>query len=66
MQSGYEGVEAAKAAHKGEISVSFVENTPMSDYEQALTSLANKSKLVIAAGGQCQADTKRLPAAFPR
>jgi basic membrane protein A and related proteins len=66
MQSGYEGVEAAKAAHKGEISVSFVENTPMSDYEQALTSLANKSKLVIAAGGQCQADTEKVASRFPK
>jgi basic membrane protein A and related proteins len=65
MQSGYEGVEAAKVEHKGEISVSFVENTAMSDYEQALTSLAGKSKLVIAAGGQCQADTEKVAGRFP-
>jgi basic membrane protein A and related proteins len=65
MQSGYEGVQAAKAAHQGDISVSFVENTAMSDYEQALTSLAGKSKLVIAAGGQCQADTEKVAGRFP-
>jgi basic membrane protein A and related proteins len=66
MQSGLEGLQAAQAAHSGQFKLTFIENVAMSDYVQALTSLAGKSKLVIAAGGQCQADTEKVAERFPQ
>lgn len=65
MQSGFEGLKRAEAAHPDAITVTFIENVGMSDYEQALQSLASKSKLVVSAGGQVQADTEKVAERFP-
>jgi len=55
MESGYDGLVAAQKRHGAAIKVQMIENISNADMEQALTTLAQKNKLVIGIGGQTQA-----------
>ncbi len=55
MESGYDGLTAIQKSLGDKIKVQMIENISNADMEQALTTLAQKNKLVIGIGGQTQA-----------
>jgi basic membrane protein A len=65
MESGYDGLEAAKKTYGDKIKVQMIENINYADMEQALTNLATKNKLVIGVGGQTQAAVMKVAKRFP-
>ena len=66
MESGYDGVQAAKKKHGAKVKVSMVENIKNADMEQALVTLASKNAMVIGVGGQTQAAVIKVAAKFPK
>jgi basic membrane protein A len=66
MESGYDGVQAAKKKHGTKVKVSMVENIKNADMEQALVTLASKNAMVIGVGGQTQAAVIKVAAKFPK
>jgi basic membrane protein A len=66
MESGYDGVEAAKKEFGPKIQVQMIENINYADMEQALTTLASKNDLVIGVGGQTQAAVYKIAKRFPQ
>src|SRR5678816_4499172 len=64
MESGYDGLVAAQKRHGAAIKVQMIENISNADMEQALTTLAQKNKLVI--GGQTQAALMKVAERFPK
>ena len=66
MESGYDGLVAAQKRHGAKIKVQMIENISNADMEQALTTLAQKNKLVIGIGGQTQAALMKVAKRFPK
>jgi basic membrane protein A and related proteins len=66
MESGYDGLEAAKKKHGAKVNVSMIENIKYADMEQALTTLAQKNQLVIGVGGQTQAAVMKVSKKFSK
>src|SRR4051812_17832150 len=66
MESGYDGVEAAKKEFGPKVQVQTIENINYADMEQALTSLASKNDMVIGIGGQTQAAVYKIAKRFPK
>lgn len=66
MESGYDGMQAAKKKHGSKIKVSMIENIKNADMEQALVTLATKNVLVIGVGGQTQAAVLKVAPKFPK
>ena len=66
MESGYDGLVAAQKRHGAAIKVQMIENISNADMEQALTTLAQKNKLVIGIGGQTQAALMKVAKRFPK
>jgi len=66
MESGYDGLVAAQKRHGANIKVQMIENISNADMEQALTTLAQKNKLVIGIGGQTQAALMKVAKRFPK
>ena len=65
MESGYNGMVAAREKLADKIEITSIENVEMADMEQALTALAMSSVLVVGAGGQCEAATAVVAPRFP-
>jgi basic membrane protein A len=66
MESGYDGLTAVQKALGDKIKVQMIENISNADMEQALTTLAQKNKLVIGIGGQTQAALMKVAKRFPK
>lgn len=66
MESGFDGMEAAKKKHGAKVNVSMIENIKYADMEQALTTLAQKNQLVVGVGGQTQAAVLKVAKKFPK
>jgi basic membrane protein A and related proteins len=66
MESGFDGMEAAKKKHGAKVNVSMIENIKYADMEQALTTLAQKNQLVVGVGGQTQAAVIKVAKKFPK
>jgi len=66
MESGFDGMEAAKKKHGAKVKVSMIENIKYADMEQALTTLAQKNQLVVGVGGQTQAAVMKVSKKFPK
>jgi basic membrane protein A len=66
MESGYDGLTAVQKALGDKIKVQMIENISNADMEQALTTLAQKNKLVIGIGGQTQAALMKVAKKFPK
>jgi basic membrane protein A len=66
MESGYEGMRRAEAAHGDKIKVTFIENVGFGEMEQVLVTLASRNQLVIGVGGQTQASVMKVGRRFPR
>jgi basic membrane protein A and related proteins len=66
MESGYDGLTAVQKALGSKIKVQMIENISNADMEQALTTLAQKNKLVIGIGGQTQAALMKVAKKFPK
>ena len=65
MESGYDGLTAIQKSLGDKIKVQMIENISNADMEQALTTLAQKNKLVIGIGGQTQAALMKVAKKFP-
>jgi len=65
MESGFDGVNAARKAFGPRVTLQMIENINNADMEQALTSLATKNDLVIGIGGQTQAAVFKIARRFP-
>ena len=66
MESGYDGLVAVQKRLGDKIKVQMIENISNADMEQALTTLAQKNKLVIGIGGQTQAALMKVAKRFPK
>src|SRR2546423_1018034 len=66
MESGYDGLVAVQKRLGDKIKVQMIENITNADMEQALTTLAQKNKLVIGIGGQTQAALMKVAKKFPK
>ena len=66
MESGFDGVEAAKKKYGSKIKVQMIENIKNADMEQALVTLASKNSMVIGVGGQTQSALLKVAAKFPK
>ena len=66
MESAYDGVVAAQKTHGDKIKVQMIENISTADWEQALTTLAQKNQLVIGAAGQVQTTLMKVAKRFPK
>lgn len=66
MESGYDGLVAVQKSLGDKIKVQMIENISNADMEQALTTLAQKNKLVIGIGGQTQAALMKVAKRFPK
>lgn len=66
MESGFDGLEAAKKKNGAKVNVSMIENIKYADMEQALTTLAQKNQLVIGVGGQTQAAVMKVSKKFAK
>jgi len=66
MESGYDGLKAAEKELGDKVKVQMIENISNADMEQALTTLAQKNKLVIGIGGQTQAALMKVAKKFPK
>ena len=66
MESGYDGLTAVQKRLGAKIKVQMIENISNADMEQALTTLAQKNKLVIGIGGQTQAALMKVAKRFPK
>ena len=66
MESGYDGLKAAEKELGAKVKVQMIENISNADMEQALTTLAQKNKLVIGIGGQTQAALMKVAKKFPK
>lgn len=65
MESGYDGIAAARRQFGDRIKVQLIENINYADMEQALTNLAAKNDLVLGIGGQTQAAVFKIAKRFP-
>ena len=66
MESGYDGLVAVQKRLGSKIKVQMIENISNADMEQALTTLAQKNKLVVGIGGQTQAALMKVAKKFPK
>jgi basic membrane protein A len=66
MESGYNGMLAARKDLADKVKITSIENVTMADMEQALTALAARNPLVIGAGGQCEAAAYTVAKRFPK
>ena len=66
MESAYDGIVAAQKTHGDKIKVQMIENISNADWEQALTTLAQKNQLVIGAAGQVQTTLMKVAKKFPK
>ena len=66
MESAYDGIVAAQKTHGDKIKVQMIENVSNADWEQALTTLAQKNQLVIGAAGQVQTTLMKVAKKFPK
>ncbi len=66
MESGYDGLVAVQKRLGSKIKVQMIENISNADMEQALTTLAQKNKLVLGIGGQTQAALMKVAKKFPK
>jgi basic membrane protein A len=66
MESGYDGLKAVEKEMGPKLKVQMIENISNADMEQALTTLAQKNKLVIGIGGQTQAALMKVAKKFPK
>jgi basic membrane protein A len=66
MESGFDGLTAVQKKLGDKIKVQMIENISNADMEQALTTLAQKNKLVIGIGGQTQAALMKVAKKFPK
>ena len=66
MESGYDGLTAIQKSLGDKIKVQMIENISNADMEQALTTLAQKNKMVIGIGGQTQAALMKVAKKFPK
>ena len=66
MESGYDGLVAVQKELGDKIKVQMIENISNADMEQALTTLAQKNKLVVGIGGQTQAALMKVAKRFPK
>jgi len=66
MESGYDGLVAARKKYGDKIKVQMIENINYADMEQALNNLASKNALVIGVGGQTQAALLKVAKRFPK
>lgn len=66
MESAYDGLMAAQKEHGAKIKVQLIENVSNADWEQALTSLAQKNQLVVGAAGQVQTALMKVAKRFPK
>ena len=66
MESGYDGLTAIEKSLGDKIKVQMIENISNADMEQALTTLAQKNKMVIGIGGQTQAALMKVAKKFPK
>jgi len=66
MESAYDGIVAAQKTHGDKIKVQMIENVSNADWEQALTTLAQKNQLVIGAAGQVQTTLMKVAKRFPK
>jgi basic membrane protein A len=66
MESGYDGLTAVQKKLGDKIKVQMIENISNADMEQALTTLAQKNKLVLGIGGQTQAALMKVAKKFPK
>jgi len=66
MESAYDGVVAAQKKHGDKIKVQLIENISTADWEQALTTLAQKNQLVIGGAGQVQTTLMKVAKRFPK
>ena len=66
MESGYDGLVAVQKRLGDKVKVQMIENISNADMEQALTTLAQKNKLVIGIGGQTQAALMKVAKRFPK
>jgi len=66
MESGYDGLVAVQKKLGDKIKVQMIENISNADMEQALTTLAQKNKLVVGVGGQTQAAVTKVAKKFPK
>lgn len=65
MQSGYEGFQRVQNTYGDKIDASYVEQVAAADYQQALQRFASQNDLVIAVGGQTDADVRKIAPQFP-
>jgi basic membrane protein A and related proteins len=65
MQSGYTGMLKAEKDLADKIKITSITDVSMADMEQALTSLAMSNRLVVGAGGQCEAAGYKIAKRFP-
>jgi basic membrane protein A and related proteins len=65
MESGFNGLEAAKSKYGDKLAVQMIENINYADMGQALIQLAAANDLVIGVGGQTQADVLKVAPRFP-
>ena len=66
MESAYNGLMSAQKEHGARIKVQLIENVSNADWEQALTTLAQKNQLVIGAAGQVQTSLMKVAKRFPK
>jgi basic membrane protein A len=66
MESGYDGLVAVQKSLGDKVKVQMIENISNADMEQALTTLAQKNKMVIGIGGQTQAALMKVAKRFPK
>ena len=66
MESGYDGLVAVQKRLGDKVKVQMIENISNADMEQALTTLAQKNKLVVGIGGQTQAALMKVAKRFPK
>lgn len=64
MESSYGGYQRLEQA--GQVELAKIEQVPAADYQQALSTLAAKSDLVVAFGGQTDAVLRQVAPTFPK
>ncbi|MFW0783026.1 BMP family ABC transporter substrate-binding protein [Gordonia sp. CPCC 206044] len=65
MQSAYAGYNRVKESLGDKVDASHVEQVAAADYQQALQRFASENDLVIAVGGQTDADLRKVAPQFP-
>lgn len=65
MESAANGVEKAKSELAGKVTIKTVDQVASADMQQALTTLASESDLVISIGGQTDEALRQVVKSFP-